>query len=77
VYLSAVVGADPRVKTVRVLPVRVVVTLEHGWRPPLTVPLPRALRHFVAGFDGRLYPTLLRPSTEVDRGRRPAAPWPI
>jgi hypothetical protein len=63
-YLSAVIGADPRVRAVRVVPVQVRIKLDHRWRPPLTVPLPRTLRSFVVAFDCGRFPRLVRPRAE-------------
>jgi hypothetical protein len=66
VYLSAVVAADPRVRTVRVLPMRVLIKLDRQWWP-LVVPLTHALRGFVVDFDHRRYPELLRPRSRSER----------
>jgi hypothetical protein len=74
VYVSAVVGADPRVRAVRVVPVQVRIKLDRRWRPPLTVPLPKALRRVVLAFDCGRYPTLVRPRSEAHRCTQHAAP---
>ena len=71
VYLSAVVGSDPRVRTVRVLPSRVVIAPNTPWRRPLTVALPKALRRFVTDFDRHDYPLLVRHLTAGDRATEP------
>jgi hypothetical protein len=72
VYLSAVVTADPRVVTVRVLPVKVLIRMERRWWP-VTVKLPRGLRAFIADFDQRRYPSLVRPRAEADRSGQHAS----
>lgn len=67
VYLGAVVGADPRVRFLRVMPERVFVVASSWWRPPVIVPLPEALREFIPGFDLHAYPALVRlPQPERD-----------
>jgi hypothetical protein len=58
-YLGAVIGADPDVKTVKVAPDAVVVDLRAWWRPVVTVPLPEAVRAFSIAFDAGCYPTLV------------------
>jgi hypothetical protein len=69
VYLSAVVGADPRVRAVYVAPVRVFVKVDHRWWWPwIGVALTKPLRSFVARFDRRAYPALVRPQAEDGRG---------
>ena len=59
-FLSAVVGADPTVKAVRVRGDAVVVDLRAWWRPTVTVPLPPVVVEFRAAFDAGCYPALLR-----------------
>jgi hypothetical protein len=70
-YASALLETDPRIRSVAVGPCTLVLTLtrEDGARPGgrLVVQLPKAVRGFVAGFDARAYP-------EVIRGATPAVP---
>jgi|SRR5579862_250251 len=70
VYLSAVVGSDPRVRAVLVMPERVVVQRARWWQAPVMVPLPKALCGFVAQFDHHRYPRLIRARTEATRPGR-------
>ncbi len=63
VYLSAVIGADPAVKNVKVMPARVVLTPARRWRPPVVVSLPEAVRSFISAFDRNAMPELVRPRT--------------
>ena len=68
VYLSAVVAADPRVRAVYVGPERVFIKGHFPrWWPWIGIPLSKPLRSFVADFDKRAYPMLVRPTTEADR----------
>jgi hypothetical protein len=60
VYLSAVIGADPAVRNLKVTADRVIITRSPRWRPPMTVSLPVSLRSFVASFDRDCYPQLTR-----------------
>ncbi|HVC67170.1 MAG TPA: hypothetical protein VND44_06205 [Acidimicrobiales bacterium] len=70
-YASALLETDPRIRSVAVGPCTLVLTLtrQDGARPGgrLVVQLPKAVRGFVAGFDARAYP-------EVIRGALPTAP---
>ena len=70
-YASALLETDPRIRSVAVGPCTLVLTLtrQDGARPGgrLVVQLPKAVRGFVAGFDAREYP-------EVIRGALPTAP---
>lgn len=70
-YASALLETDPRIRSVAVGPCTLVLTLtrQDGARPGgrLVVQLPKAVRGFVAGFDARAYP-------EVIRGALPIAP---
>lgn len=60
-YLSAVIGADPNVKSVEVDGQSVVVELRAWWRPAVVVDLPPAVREFTTAFDQCCYPGLLPP----------------
>ncbi len=59
IYLGAVIGSDPKVKSVRTDGRTVVVELRAWWRPAVTVVVPTAVREFTAAFDARCYPALL------------------
>jgi hypothetical protein len=73
VFLSAVVTADPAVRTIKVTTDSVVVSPTRRWQLPVVVGLSEALRTFVAGFDRRAYPELIRPrGDEADRPERAA-----
>jgi hypothetical protein len=61
VYLGAVVRADPRVRGVKVCKSEVLVERSGWWRRSVVVPLPTAVRQFIAAFDARSYPELVRP----------------
>ena len=68
VYLSAVVAADSRVRAVYVGPERVFIKGHHpGWWPWIGLPLSKPLRNFVADFDKRAFPRLVRPPSQADR----------
>lgn len=60
VYLSAVVGADPEVRRLRVRCERVVVESPRWYRHRVSVRLSRPLQEFVACFDHGIYPQLTR-----------------
>jgi hypothetical protein len=63
VYASAVMKADPRIRSVAVGPCTLVLTLvKEDGRPggKLTVQLPKPVRAFVDGFDAARYPEMLR-----------------
>lgn len=60
VFLSAVVTADPAVKSVKVMPARVVICPARGWRPPVIVGLNEPVRTFIAAFDRNAMPELVR-----------------
>ncbi|HEY4928137.1 MAG TPA: hypothetical protein VIH95_03235 [Acidimicrobiales bacterium] len=63
VYASAVMEADPRIRSVAVGPCTLVLTLvKEDGRPggKLTVQLPKPVRAFVDGFDAARYPEMLR-----------------
>jgi hypothetical protein len=73
-YLGAVVGADPNVKSVRIGADSVIVCFRAWWRPEVRVPLPEVVRDFTVAFDARCYPSLLRGKVENHRtGPRPRA----
>lgn len=57
-YLTAVVGADARVKSVHVTDRRVEIVLHGWWRCPLTVALPPAAGAFASAFRAGCYPAL-------------------
>jgi hypothetical protein len=74
VYVRAIMAGDPRVSAVRVFHDRLVIGVPgrlHTHR--VGVPLPSAVRGFVAGFDARHYPGLLR-STARDDAASPCRP---
>ena len=63
VYASAVMEADPRIRSVAVGPCTLVLTLVRSDGRPggkLTVQLPKPVRAFVDGFDAARYPEVLR-----------------
>ena len=70
VYLSAVVAADPRVRSLRVMSQRVVISPTRWGHPPIVVELSDALRAFVVAFDRRAYPTIVRPERPARPSRR-------
>lgn len=61
VYLGAVVAADDRVRGVKVCKSEVLIERTGWWRRSVVVTLPTAVRQFIAAFDARSYPQLLRP----------------
>jgi hypothetical protein len=66
VYLTAVVAADKRVKSVIVTSTRLGLKPESRWSPLIVVPLPRAVRQFVSAFDAERFPHLL-PAPRTDQ----------
>ena len=70
VYLTAVVGADARVRSVRVFDDRVEIVLGKRWRSTVVVGLPPAAGAFAAAFRAGCYPALsvrqetIRPAAE-------------
>lgn len=71
VYLSAVVAADPGVRSLKVRAESVILSPERKWSPPIVVGLSPALRAFVEGFDRRIYPELVRKEGRgLGRGER-------
>lgn len=69
VYLGAVVAADDRVRGVKVCKSEVLVERAGWWRRSVVVALPTAVRQFIAAFDARSYPQLLRPTVAPATGR--------
>lgn len=61
VYLRAVLGADPRIKAVKVSETCVRISLVQR-RRSVQVSSPRAVRGFVESFDHGLFPSLVRPA---------------
>jgi hypothetical protein len=62
-YLTAVTGADPRVRSVTVGPCSLLIAVaSRDLRPAgrLMVQLPKPVRRFVAAFDAREYPANIR-----------------
>ena len=62
-YTAALLRADPRIRSVAVGPCTLVLTLTRDDARPggrLVVQLPKAVRGFVAGFDAREYPEVVR-----------------
>jgi hypothetical protein len=59
-FLTAIVGSDPNVKSVRLGAGALVVDLRAWWRPAVTVPLPAVVEDFQVAFDAGCYPSLLR-----------------
>jgi hypothetical protein len=64
VYLSALIGSDPRVRSVKVGHCSLFIDMASpsNARPAgrLQVQLPKPVRHFVAAFDARAYPDVIR-----------------
>jgi hypothetical protein len=64
VYVSALMGSDPRIRSVRVghcsLLIDTVTASESRPAGRLQVQLPKPVRQFVAAFDARRYPTITR-----------------
>lgn len=68
VYLGAVVGADDRVRGVKVCKSEVLVERAGWWHRSVVVPLPAPVRQFITAFDARTYPELLRPDVTPTGG---------
>lgn len=68
VYLDAVVAADSRVRGVKVCKSEVLVERTGWWRRSVVVPLPTPVRQFIAAFDARTFPELLRPEPTPPSG---------
>lgn len=62
-FLMAVVGADPDVEALGLRSDAVSLSMR-GYRSPLTVPFPAAVRGFVSAFDAQCYPMLLGETRE-------------
>ena len=75
VYLRAVIGADPDVRSLDVMADGVVITPPKRWSPSISVGLSPAVRTFVVGFDRHDYPTLVRadPRAAARAGARAGA----
>jgi hypothetical protein len=71
-FLCAVIGADPNVKSVTVDGCSVVVELRAWWRPDVVVDLPSVIHDFLVAFDECCYPALLAPDRYP--GHRPDRP---
>ncbi len=81
VYASAVMKADPRIRSVAVGPCTLILTLvkpEDG-RPAgkLVVQLPKPVRGFVDGFDAARYPRVLRLEVAGSATASAAPPVPV
>jgi hypothetical protein len=65
-YMSALMGSDPRVRSVKVghCSLFLDTAAPPEFRPSgrLLVQLPKPVRQFVAAFDSRAYPTVIRPA---------------
>jgi hypothetical protein len=70
-YLGAVLGADPRVRSLTTgqSQVKVVVNGPVRFFPPVIVrvPLPQPVRQFIVAFDRGMYPMLVRGPVEKAR----------
>jgi hypothetical protein len=58
-YINAVVGADPRIRSVTVLRKIIHIRLRRRISPPIIIRLPKALREFTAAFDAECFPQLV------------------
>jgi hypothetical protein len=78
VFFRAVMAGDPRVSAVRVFHDRLVIaTPARFFTRRVGVPLPSSVRAFIAGFDARHYPELLRGAEEDPAtATRPASGQP-
>ena len=83
-YTAALMKTDPRIRSVAVGPCSMLITLTRpdGSRPAgkLSVQLPKPVREFVAGFDERRYPEVLRdvePPAELRPSVAGAGPAPL
>jgi len=79
-FAGALLEADPRIRSVAVGPCTLVLTLTSadGTRPGgrLVVQLPKAVRGFVAAFDARAYPEVVRGSAPSTLPAPAPAPVP-
>jgi hypothetical protein len=64
VYLGAVIGADPQVRSVKVGRAEVVITPKRWWGRSIVVPIPPPAREFVVAFDAGRFPKLLRTASQ-------------
>jgi hypothetical protein len=69
-YLHAVIGADPRVRRVRITKRRMGLKTTRRWRSTVWVALPRPVRQFVTSVDGHSTPaaTQVPPDGTPDPG---------
>jgi hypothetical protein len=58
-YVYAVMGHDPRVRSVAVLGRMVTITCRHRWSPLVVVPVPLPVQDFIARFDRGEFATLM------------------
>ena len=74
VYFGAVMAGDPRVSGVRVFHDRLVIgSPGRLFTRRVGVPLPSSVRTFIAGFDARHYPSLMRPDERPKEGASPSS----
>ena len=66
-FLTAILGADPAVRTLKVFNDRVVVFPTQRWLGQIVVRLSEPLRLFVADFDRDRYPQLTRKKLDATR----------
>lgn len=69
-YLSVLVGSEPRIRSVTVghcsLTINLVALPDSRPAGRLQVQLPKPVRRFVAAFDARQYPMVIRESSETE-----------
>lgn len=68
-FLEAVIGADPNVKSVTVSEHSVALEMRAWWRSEVVVDLPPVLHDFMAAFDECCYPALLPPAHRQTNGQ--------
>jgi hypothetical protein len=68
-FLGAVIGADPNVKSVTVDERTVAVEMRAWWRSGVVVDLPPVVHDFMAAFDECCYPALLPPAHRQTNGQ--------
>ncbi len=73
-FLQAVIGADPEVRSIHVSRSDVIIETAGWWRPRVVVRLPDPVRCFVAAFDERHYPQLLRATGWTHRAKAASQP---
>lgn len=77
VYFRAVMAGDPRVSGVRVFHDRLVIgSPGRLYTRRVGVRLPSSVRTFIAGFDARHYPSLMRPADPAEKAREKSSPSP-